>query len=143
MKIYLCGAITYYWENKELYKAMDWRIRLRKKLEELNKTIGKKQFKCFDPTYNYKDNLEFSSMSVVLQNKHYLDQCDLMVVNADDLEHSPGSMFEIFYYYIKQKPVIAFGSSKIISQPHVECSISEHVIGIKEVVNYLHNMYLQ
>ena len=41
MKIYLCGAITYYWENKELYKAMDWRIRLRKKLEELNKTIGK------------------------------------------------------------------------------------------------------
>lgn len=143
MKIYLAGAITYYEINNELYKAMNWRNKATQKLLELNTDICDNKFDWFDPMDNYEENQNYNYNSIVLQNKHYLDECDLMIVNLDKLEYSPGTLFEIFYYYTNHKPIIAFGETKLIEQPHVNRSITEWFPDLNSVIKYIKNMYSQ
>lgn len=143
MKIYLAGAITYHELNNELYKAMNWRNEVAQKLLDLNVDICENKFDWFNPTNNYEENLNYSYNSIVLQNKYYLDKCDIMIVNLDKLEHSPGTLFEMFYYYLNHKPIIAFDETKLLNQPHVHCSITEWFPDINNVIKYIKTMYVQ
>lgn len=143
MKIYLGGCISHYHSNNELYKAIDWRNEFTQKLLDLNAELCDTKFDWFDPTYNFKENLQYSNKSIVAQNIHYLNECDIMVVNLDKLEYSPGTMFEMYYYYLKHKPVFAFGDSKAIEQPHVNCSITAHFKSIDDIIKHLKHMYIQ
>ena len=143
MKIYLAGAISYHHRNGQLRKAINWRNKLAKSILELNREIGKDKFSYFDPVENFEKNLQYSELTVIHQNVHYLNQCDLMVVNADKLEFSPGTMFEMFYYYFKHKPVVVFGNSDVLYQPHIASSITQRFDKLSETITYLKNMYSQ
>lgn len=143
MKIYLSGAISTHHSSGEIYKAMEWRNKLIQRLLDLNADMCTNKFDWFDPTHNFEENLKYGYQTIVDQNKHYLDKCDLMVINLEKIEHSPGSMFEIFYYYLNHKPVIAFGETCAIQQPHIWCSITEWFPSLNDIAKYLENMYYQ
>lgn len=146
MKIYFGGCISHHQRNSEMYKAIEWRNILAQKLSDLNADMYIKKFDWFDPTDKFDENLKYNYNTIVMQNKLYLDECDILVVNLEKLEDSPGTLFEIFYYYYKQKPVIAFGKTtdpNIINQPHINSSITEYLSNLDEVVNYIKNMYSQ
>lgn len=143
INIYMMGAITHHEKNNELYKAITWRNELAQELLNLNADLCANKFDWFDPTYRYEQNLNYSNQTIIKQNEYYLNKCDIGIVNLDCLEFSPGTLFEIFYYYLQHKPVLAFGYSNIINQPHVKSSITELFPNIEYIIKYLRNMYCQ
>lgn len=144
IKLYFGGAMTYHYSNNEYHKATEWRARLAQKLLELNAGMGSRFFDWFDPTYNFTDNIKTANNKTVLhQNKHYLDQCDILIVNLDSINQSMGTLYEVFYYQIKGKPVIAFGDTKWISNPHLAESITVRLDTLDDVVEYLKSYYIQ
>ena len=116
VNIYMAGCISYYYRNNEYHKATEWRIELAQKLLELNADLGIRHFDWFDPTVNFEENVKTANnKTVVQQNNHYLDRCDMLVVNLSELEKSPGTIYEIVYFSLKNKPIIAFDYSH---KPH-------------------------
>lgn len=136
MRVYLAGAITYYQLNNELYKATEWRRELKERLKRY-------RIDCFDPTRGYDKHLTYSDASIVKQNQYYLDKCDIIIVNINDILQSPGTMYEIYDYYHKGKPVIAFGDDNLPNQPHIKKSITQYFITKEEVVDYIYSLYMQ
>lgn len=100
------------------------------------------------PTVNFKEAVEYvTPESVVAQNKHYLDKCDIIVVNLEYLLKSPGSLYEIFYYQTQNKPVLAIVNTDhlatAMNSPHVFTSITELFQSDDEIINYLKIFYCQ
>jgi nucleoside 2-deoxyribosyltransferase len=143
IKIYLCGAITEYYKQNRFEDAVAWRTAFKEKLKQLDGN-----FEVFDPTLNFEAALGVvSHESVVAQNKHYLDKCDIIVVNLEYLLKSPGSLYEIFYYQMHGKPVLSIGKgddlAAAMSSPHVSISITDLFQSDDEVINYLKIFYCQ
>ena len=129
MKLYLAGTMSYYYNQNKPELAENWR------------TYFEKEFDCFNPCNNFKTNINFDCRGVVYQNIHYLDKCDVIIVNLQDLKESAGTIFEIYYAFLNHKPVIAFGNSELYNQPHVHESITMKFNYIGEVKYYLSKMY--
>ena len=143
-RIYLAGCMSYHYSNNEYHKATEWRSKLVNKLLDDIADKCENKWSWFDPTINSEINFETVNNATVLrQNIFYLDQSDIMVVNLTDIEHSPGSLFEIFYFgEVLKRPVIAFGESEWMSKPHV----SEYITCIldeDEIMSHLDAMYYQ
>ena len=133
--IYTIGAMTRYDKLGEFNKAVDWRANFSELIQK-NKYVD-----IFDPTTNYRKNLNYNRKSVVSQNTHYLNRSSIGVVNLEHLEYSPGSMYEIFRMHWGGKPVIAFGNNKIVNQPHINESITIRFDTLEEVVEYIENVF--
>jgi nucleoside 2-deoxyribosyltransferase len=144
INIYMGGCISYFHCNNEYNKATAWRVKLAQKLLDLNAKLCDNHFDWFDPTINFEDNIHTANVrTVVQQNNHYLDKCDIMVVNLEQLDNSPGTIYEIVYYTIKNKPIIAFNYNKLIHSPHISIGITEKLDTLDDVVEYLHSYYAQ
>lgn len=144
IKCYLGGCMSYLYKNDEYNQATQWRVQLIKKLLELNSTLGYQQFDWFDPTLNFIDNVQVANNKTVLhQNKYYLDQCDILIVNLDHINQSMGTLYEVFYCQIKGKPVIAFGDARWVNNPHLAESITIKLGTLDDVVQYLESYYAQ
>lgn len=142
-RIYMAGNISYYYHNGEYHKATRWRSRLANQLLDDMAEKCNRKWSWFDPTVNFEENVvAVNNATVLRQNIFYLDQSDVLVVNLDKLKESPGTLFEIIYFGLKGKPVIAFGESDWIKSPHISEYITAHLKEDK-VMTYLDSMYCQ
>lgn len=140
LNVYLAGSITEYNNKNELKKAIDWRIKATSFLmSNIDKTS------VFDPTVNFAKNLTYNPRGVVLQNIKYLKESNLLLLNLEYLEKSPGTIFEITYAYLNQIPVIAFGElqDSIKYQPHINEAITMRFNDIVIALRYVYDMYGQ
>ena len=78
---------------------------------------------------------------VVVQNIHYLNICDLLVVNLAHLSDSPGTIFEMVWAYIHNKPVVAFGEDKWSDQAHIKETITYKAKSFDDAIDYVFDMY--
>ena len=139
----MAGCISYFFNNNEYHKVTDWRNKLKMQLNIDGKKKGFEKWSYFDPTVNFVDNVKFANNATILkQNIFYLNHSDIMVVNIDKLEESPGTVYEIVYFGLQNKPIIAFGESDWINSPHISQYV-DVVLPEIEVIKYLDAMYYQ
>ena len=134
LAIYTAGAMTTHYINNEPEKAEKWRLKV-------SDAFYNKDIKVFNPCINYSINKTYESKGVVYQNIHYLERSDIIILNLDELEESPGTLFELYYFFLHQKPVIAFGCNEIYNQPHIHESITIRFDTLNESIQYIKNMY--
>lgn len=139
MLVYLAGCMSYYEATGQLEKAIEWRKVAQEKLEDLG-------YKVFNPMINYSRNRDFvkyDKKCVVDQNIVYLKKTDILLVNMEDIQHSPGTLFEIFYCYLNNIPVVAFNNvfSDYISKPHISESITFHAYTLENAIDFITSMY--
>jgi len=135
MLVYLAGAISCYMRNNELNECLNWRVSLTEKLNALG-------IECFDACINVKQNISYSSLSNIKQNLYYLSKSDIIIVNTDRILESPGTIFELTYCYLKQKPVIGLGINDDINcSQHLSLCIDQCLRDEIEVVKYIKSLY--
>ena len=137
MYIYEAGALTYYHCNNQLLKGTQWRQTLDNWVHEF------KNIKTFNPaiTFLKEKNHTYSPEMCVDQNEYYLNKCNIMVVNLDDIDQSPGTIYELVRFKDMRKPVIAFGKSHW--SPHINSCISHQCETLEDVIELLCNMFFQ
>lgn len=133
--IFLSGCMSYYYDNNKPELAEDWR----------NKTIERlrDKFNIFNPCVNYNENINYESRGIVYQNIAYLNKADIVILNVDHIGDSPGTLFELYASFFKHKPVISFGETPLLEQPHVNEAITMHFIDLDSTCDYIENMYCQ
>ena len=138
MYLYLGGALTYYHRNNEMIKGTQWRQRLDHWAHDL------RDVKTFNPaiTFLKEKNHTYDSKIVVDQNNYYINKCNIMIVNLDDIDYSPGTIFELVRFKELGKPVIAFGSQGRHWSPHINSCISHQCETLDEVTELLCNMFI-
>jgi len=137
MYIYEAGCLTHYYRNNEMNKAIEWR-------NKLDKWANNNNVETYNPakTFLKEVNHTYDPRACVDQNEYYLSKCDIMVVNLDDIDFSPGSIYELVRFKDMRKPVIAFGTKHW--SPHINSCISNHCEdGIEGVIELLINMFDQ
>jgi nucleoside 2-deoxyribosyltransferase len=135
MLVYLAGAIGWYIRNNKLNECLEWRVSLTEKLNMLD-------VKCFNACTNLKENMSYSNLSNLKQNLFYLSESDLIIVNMDHILESPGTIFELTYCYLKQKPVIGLGFNEDVhSSLHLSLCIDQCLKDEGEVLECVKNLY--
>lgn len=88
MYIYEAGCLTYYFRNKEMQKGTEWR-------EKLDIWANNNDVDTYNPakTFLKEINHTYDSKMCVDQNEYYLHKCDIMIINLDDIEFSPGTIY--------------------------------------------------
>jgi len=133
--IYLAGTISYFVEHNEIGKAINWRKKAISLLEG--------NFNCFNPMDGFNINNTYDNSGVIIQNKLYLEKCNIMLLNLDMLEDSPGTVYEMSTFWNLHKPIIAYGQSKWIQRAHIKSMITIHFESLEESCEYIKNMYGQ
>jgi len=137
MLIYLAGCMSEHDRLGYFKDATEWRETATTEFEGTH-------LKVFNPCINYDINKKFNTKGVVTQNLAYLKQSDIVLLNLDKLECSQGSLFEIFYSFLHDIPVIAFNNNYLYGvQPHITESISIRFDELDEALDYIWSMYLQ
>lgn len=109
---YLCGAMSCYKDSLEYEeKAMAWR-------KELTNLLKNTQLTVFDPTKINIRSLGWYDQCIVELNMKKLKEADCIIVNVENIEKSPGSIFELTYAHCWGKPVFWFGKLNTAS-PHI------------------------
>lgn len=138
MYIYEAGAITCHHKNNKIYKAIDWR-------NKLSNWAITNNIEVFNPCINFlrEINHTYDAKIVVDQNNYYINKCDICVVCLDDIDYSPGTIFELTRFKELGKPVIAFGNSGRHWSPHINSCISNYCVELDEAIELLENMFDQ
>lgn len=136
MYLYLAGALTHHHKNNEFHKAVVWR----------NQIAGwsvDNHIKYFDPSITYlkEINHTYNSKMCVAQNKYFLNECNILIVDLNHIMESPGTQWEMCYATEKGMPIIAFGEPSW--SPHIMYGISHLCKDIDEVIELLTNMFIQ
>lgn len=136
MNIYSAGALTYYHRNNQIKKGLKWR-------SELDEWAVDNDINTFNPgiTYMKEINHFYNPNMCVAQNDYYIDKCDICVVNLDDIDYSPGTIYEITRFRELRKPVIGFGVKHW--SPHINSCISHQCETLDEVIELICNMFGQ
>jgi len=136
MYIYEIGALTYYARTNQIEKGLKWR-------KELDTWAKDNNVKTYNPaiTFSKEINHTYNPNLVVAQNDYYIDKCDIAIVNLDDIDYSPGSIFELTRFKELRKPVIAFGSKHW--SPHLNSCIHHQCESLDEVIELLCSMFEQ
>ena len=140
LNVYMAGAISEYNRLKQLNKAKAWRIKASNFfIENINNV------EIFDPSLNFEKNFTYNSKGVVLQNIKYLRESNLLLLNLEYLEKSPGTMFEIVWAYLNGVVVISFGKldNSLEFSPHVEQCIDMTFDDLDKALEYVYDMYNQ
>jgi len=138
MYIYEASCMTHYHRNNELHKASEWRDKLDAWAES-----------CFIYTFNpvktflKEMNHTYSEKVIVDQNNYYINKSDICVVCINDIDFSPGTIFELTRFKELGKPVIAFGEQGRHWSPHINCCISNYCETLDDVIELLGNMFDQ
>lgn len=137
MLVYLAGAMSEHDRLGYFKEAIEWR-------EQATTEFEGTHLKVFNPCINYDVNKKFNTKGVVTQNLTYLKKSDIVLLNLDKLECSPGSLYELFWAYFKHIPVIAFNNNYLYGvQSHITESISIRFDKLDEALDYIWNMYSQ
>jgi nucleoside 2-deoxyribosyltransferase len=137
MLIYQAGAISEYERRNEFNKAKEWRTKATMELLKQN-------IKSFNPTIRYATNKTFDVSGVPLQNLTYLKSSDLILLNLEYLDKSPGTISELAWAYLLHKPVVAFGINELyLNSPHITEFVTVHFKDLEHALEYVKSMYLQ
>ena len=138
MLAYLAGAMSYHHNNQEFDKARQWRRTLTYLLQNRWEVMD-----IFDPTVNFETNIktDCSNASIVAQNRHYLLKSDIVILNAEELDKSPGTLWEIFVAKEYNKPIYVFGNSNWLRSPHIAECITMKFNNYDDLMNHLRNFY--
>lgn len=128
--IYLAGAISCYYPDK-MQKAIDW----RKEASELLYPIP-----VYNPVINFEKNFKLANETIVKGNLVWLEKSDLILVNVEDIEKSPGTIFELTWAYLNQRPVIAFGCP-YPSKPHILVTITQWCENVYQAVQIIKDVF--
>ena len=137
---YLCGAISEYNRLGKLDKAKEWRIKASNFFIENFKDVN-----VFDPSLNFEKNFTYNSRGVVLQNVKYLRESNLLLLNLEYLEKSPGTMFEIVWAWLNDVTCISFGEldNSLEFSPHVQECLTMCFDDLDKALEYIYDMYKQ
>jgi nucleoside 2-deoxyribosyltransferase len=140
MYIYEIGALTHYKKTNQMEKATEWR-------DTLDKWAKNNNIKTFNPAITFLKEIDhdYDPEMCVAQNDFYINKCDIAVVNIEDIDYSPGSIYELVRFKELRKPVIAFGCKGISGHwsPHIQSCVSQWCCTIDEVIELLCNMFSQ
>lgn len=142
MRIYQAGSLSYLYKINEFQHAKQWRQEQKEKL----KPFG---FKFYDPSKCFEGEFKVEKIndaSIVANNIHYLNKCNIIVLDTYHVDKSPGSMFECYWYYRDKKPVFSFGDYEYVKKvmsPHLNVCITQHFGSLEELNKYLVQMYRQ
>jgi len=138
MFIYEAGTLTYYFKKNKFHNSTIWR-------EKLDNWANDADCDTFNPAKNFviEKNHTYSDKLVVDQNDYYINNSDICVVCIDDIDQSPGTIYELTRFKEQRKPVIAFGSQGKHWSPHINSCISEYCDTIEDVIDLLMNMFDQ
>lgn len=113
-KVYLSGAMSYYFENNEYDNAINWRVYAEDYLRSHD-------FKIFNPTsyYSFSKNYH-TKKSEIMRFELFcqLTKCDVVLVNLDNIDKSIGTSDEILYAYLNNIPVIGFTKKDEVNWLH-------------------------
>ena len=140
LNVYLEGAISQYNRLNQLDKAKAWRIKASNFFIENFRDAN-----VFDPSFGFEKNFTYPSRGVVLQNIKYLKESNLALLNLEYLEKSPGTMFEMTYNYLNNKPTIAFGEldNSLEFSPHILECLTMTFPNLDRALEYTYDMYKQ
>lgn len=139
MLVYLAGCITHYEKLGRLEKAIEWRENAEQKLKDNG-------FKVFNPMTNYKINASYEQQTpqgIILQNFNYLSKADILLVNLELLEQSPGTIWEMSIAWYLHKPVLAFGYTPLLQRAHTQALITIRFTNLDDTLDYICSMYNQ
>ncbi len=141
--IFLSGCMSYYYNQNKPELAEQWRRNIENQIE--NCDFLRNNFKVFNPCKNFYRNSTYSSKGIVHQNLFYLKKSDIILLNLNDIEKSPGTLFEIYYGFFNSKPVVAFGENNLYTnqQPHIYEAITHKCRDLNEAMEYLCDVYGQ
>ena len=136
MYIYEIGALTYYHRTNQIEKGLKWRSDLDIWAKNVN-------VKTYNPglTFMKEFNHTYSPRTCVDQNDYYMVKCDIAVANLNDIDNSPGSIYELVRFKELRKPVIAFGDKHW--SPHINSCITHQCDSLDEAIKLLCNMFDQ
>lgn len=138
--IYEAGTLTYLHKHNMFDKAINWRNTLDSWCKDVD-------IKTFNPSITFlkERNRAYDGLMAVRQNDLFLNLTNMMVVQMDYLDFSPGTQYELTTY--KQlypwKPIIAFGEEPRHWSPHISSCIQEYCKDINEVIELISNMFIQ
>ena len=140
LNVYLEGAISQYNRLGKLDVAKAWRIKASNFFIE-----NFREVEVFDPSQNFEKNFIYPSRGVVLQNLKYLKESNLSLLNLEYLHKSPGTIFEMTYDYLNEKPIIAFGEldNSLEFSPHILECITMTFPDLDKALEYCYDMYNQ
>jgi nucleoside 2-deoxyribosyltransferase len=130
MYLYEIGAITKHWNKDEYSKASNWRVRVDFWAR------GTSYVKTFNPFKYYvsAQNIDVDMRTVVVQNEYFINKCNIAICNMEDIEDSPGSIYELTRFKTQGKPVIAFGQPS--KSPHIMSCLTCVVATLEEGLMY-------
>ncbi len=136
MYIYEIGAITKYYRDSTPEKAFVWR-------DEIDYWAGQRRgvntfnaCKAYNPNTLHLNNLGRIGVD---QNEYFINKCDIAICNMEDIEASPGSIYELVRFKMQGKPVIAFGAPNW--SPHLMSCISCVVPTLQDALDLLDTMF--
>jgi hypothetical protein len=105
--------------------------------EKVDTFAGDLGIKTFNPmkTYLKEKPHTYNPRIFVDQNIYYLNKADMMIVNLDDINESPGTQFELCYFGLLKKPIISFG--RPYWSPHVNYFIGQHLDSLENALELL------
>lgn len=133
-KVYLAGAISYFYKTNQQERATIWR-------EKAEKFLNDYDIKCFNPCKEPKECWSYPQNGLIKQNYFYLKNCDIILVNLDMINDSVGTIWELSIAWNEHKPVIAFGKTPWIERPHMKSLIDVRFNKLEEALNYISDMY--
>lgn len=99
--IYLSGAMEFYYENGERTKAEKWR--------EEAEGFFNGDFVCSNPcVFGFDQCGDKNDHEIMRFDLRKVRESDIILVNLKDVRNSIGTLDEILYGFISQKPVIGF-----------------------------------
>ena len=104
-KIYLAGAMSYWYKENKIEKATAWRERAEKYFENYNFN-----FECINPMryFSIGSNYHTSDFEPMRFDLRKVKESRAVLVNLEALDKSIGTSDEILYAYLNEIPVIGF-----------------------------------
>lgn len=115
MIVYCAGAMSCYYGTDKANYPYEWR---KKAKDYVNKYCS--DISIISPTDYYEIGKDYhlTEKEVMRFDLRAVRDCDVVLVNLDDLDKSLGTSDEIIYAYLRGTPIIGFTSAKDTSKVH-------------------------
>ena len=143
-KVYLAGAMSYWYKENKIEKATAWRKRAEKYFE--NYSLN---FECVNPMryFSIGSNYHKSDFEPMRFDLRKVKESRVVLVNLEALDKSLGTSDEILYAYLNDVPVIGFlEDESLINTVHEWklCQIDRIEVGNgaqERAMEYIKNYY--
>lgn len=143
-KVYLAGAMSHWYKENKIEKAVEWRERAEKYF--FDNTFN---FECVNPMryFSIGDNYHTSDFEPMRFDLRKIKESRVVLVNLEALDKSLGTSDEIIYAWLNGIPVVGFLEDKSLVNsvhPWKYCQIDRIEVGNgaqDRVMEYIKNYY--